>query len=104
MQEFASRRARTPNYQGTFLDPSVVGLPDQCGYHMATIQVEIVSRPVEVGRHRRDEIAAILSPIRLAQFETSDFGNGVPLISRLQSSREQCALLYRLRREFGIDA
>ena len=68
------------------------------------LQVEIVARPVEIGRHGRDEVAAVLAAIGLRQLDAGDLGDGVPLVGRLQRAGEQRVLGDRLRRELRIDA
>ena len=35
----------------------------------------IVARAVEIGRHHRDEIGAVLQPVGLAQFDAGDLGD-----------------------------
>jgi hypothetical protein len=37
------------------------------------IEIEIVVRTVQIGGHSRDEIAAMLATIRVAQFDGRDF-------------------------------
>jgi hypothetical protein len=63
-----------------------------------------VAGPVEVGRHRRDEVAAVLLAIGLALHQPRNLGDGVPLIGRLQRSSKQRRFADRLRREARIDA
>src|SRR3712207_8164482 len=41
--------------------------PDKGWHDMARIQVEIVAGAVEIGRHCRNEVTAMLAPIGLAQ-------------------------------------
>ncbi len=71
---------------------------------MRGLQIVIVVRPIHVRRHGADEIAAVLPPIRLAQFDARDFGDGIPLVRRLQFAGEKKFLLQRLRCELGINA
>ena len=56
---------------------------------MTLQRVEIVARPIQVGRYDGDEIAAVLPPIGLAQFDSGDFGHAVPFIGRLEWPFEQ---------------
>ncbi len=56
---------------------------------MALHQVEIVTRAVKVGRHDGDEVAAILPAVGLTELDAGDLGDGIPLVGRLQSTREQ---------------
>ena len=64
----------------------------------------IVAGPVEIGRHHRDEIGAVLLAVGLAQLDGGDLGDGVPLVGRLERAGEQRLFAHRLRRELGIDA
>ena len=56
---------------------------------MAGGEIEIVAWTIEIGGHRRDEVATIFSSIGLTKLEPRDLGNGIPLIGRLKRSGEQ---------------
>jgi hypothetical protein len=71
---------------------------------VAVLGVIIVARPVEIGRHHRDEVDAVLAPIGLAQLDAGDLGDRVPLIGRLERSGEHLLLAHGLWRKLGIDA
>ena len=71
---------------------------------MAGGEVEIVARAIEIGGHRRDEIASMLTSIGLAELQSRNFGNGVPFIGGFKRPGQQCALFNRLRRELRINA
>ena len=71
---------------------------------MGAERVVIVIQTVEVGGHGADEIAAVLAPAGLAQFDAGDFGDGVPLVGGLERTAQEVFLLQRLRRQLGIDA
>ena len=71
---------------------------------VARLQIEIVAGAVEIGRHRRDEVAAILPAIGLAQLDAGDLGDRVPLVGGLERAGEQRVLADRLRRKLRIDA
>src|SRR5947207_6274761 len=71
---------------------------------MGVLGVVIIIWAVEVGRHRADEIRAVLLPVGVAHFDSGDFGDGVPLVGRLQRPGEQVLLFQRLRCEFWIYA
>ena len=43
-----------------------------------------ITRAVQIGRHGADKMTAELPPTGLAQSDPGDFGNGVPLIGRLE--------------------
>ena len=47
------------------------------GGRVAVLGIEAVARPIKIGRHGYDEVAAMLAPVRLAQFDTGDLGHGV---------------------------
>ncbi len=105
MKELAPRRARAP-------DRDVVGtgqlrlmrLADQGRQNVAGVQVEIVAGAVQIGRHGADEIAAMLFPVRLGQFDASDLGDRIPFVGGFQRAGQQGALRDRLRGLFRIDA
>ena len=67
-------------------------------------QIEVVAGAVEVGRHRRDEVAAVLPAVGLAQLDAGDLGDRVPLVGRLERPGQQRVLGDRLRRELRVDA
>ena len=67
-------------------------------------EIEIVAGTVEVGRHRRDEIGAVLPAIGLAQLDPGDLGDRVPFVRRLQRAGQQRVFGDRLRRELRVDA
>ena len=71
---------------------------------MALNQVEIVARAVEVGRHDRDEVAAILPAIGLAELDAGDLGDRIPLVGGLQRAGQQGAFGNGLRRQPRINA
>ena len=66
--------------------------PDHRRQDVRALKIEIVARPVQIRRHRRDEIAAVLPAIRLAQLDAGDFGNRVRLVGRLEPAGEQILL------------
>ena len=105
MQEFAPWLARAPDrHLGTPLLLRIMEFRQECRQHMARGQVEIVIGTVEVGRHRRNEVAAILPPVSVAQLHARDFRHRVPLVRRLERSGQQRVLDDRLAREFRVDA
>ena len=85
-------------------DLRVVELADQRRQHVRAGEVEVVVRAVEVGRHRRDEVAAVLRPVGLAQLDAGDLRDGVGLVGRLERAGEQLLLGHRLRAVARIDA
>src|SRR5262249_26083558 len=72
--------------------------------NVAGLGMKIVARAVKIGRHRRDEIASVLAPVRLTKFYAGDFGHRVSLVGRLQAARQQRLLGNRLGSLARIDA
>jgi len=56
---------------------------------MAGCRIEIIPRPKQIGRDRRDEVIAVLPPVGLAQRHAGDFGHGIGLVGRLQRPSQQ---------------
>ena len=70
---------------------------------MAGFKIKIVVRTLEVRRHRRDEVAAVLRSVALAQLDASDLGDGVGLVRGLKRASQQLVLGYRLISESRVD-
>ena len=105
MEKFAQRSARAPNFHARFSGQlRAVRLANQGGDHVARLQVEVVERAIEVGRHRRDKVAAILLTVGLTQPDAGDLGDRVPLVGHLQRSGQQRVLGDRLRGIARVDA
>lgn len=104
VQEFPERSACAPKRygrrarRGRFVD-----LPDKRRQHVTGLEVVIVVRAVEVGRHAADEIRAVLLPISLAKLDPCDLRQGVPFVARLQRAAQQFCLRRRLPRVLGVD-
>ena len=104
-EEFAPRRAGAPDRNACgAVDLGLVETPHQSRRNVAVVRMIIVAGPIEIGRHHRDKIRAMLQPVRLAQFDAGDLGDRVPLIGRLQRAGQQHVGRHRLRREPRIDA
>ena len=73
-------------------------------HHMAVLQVEVVVRPVQVGRHHSYIVGAILQVVALAHLQSRYLGNGIFLVGVLQLAREQAVLLHGLRCVLRVDA
>ena len=71
---------------------------------MAVLGVEVISRPVEIGRHDGDKLGPILPVVRFTHLDAGDFGNGIRFVGRLQKTCQEVLLLHRLRSELGIYA
>src|SRR5262245_31163426 len=105
VQKLSPWCARTPNDH--FRSPGNLGLMRFAyeGRHDVTAtQVEIVARTIKVGGHSADEVATVLLPVRLAEFEASDFCDGIPFVGGLKRPAQQSALGDRLLCEFWVDA
>ena len=63
-----------------------------------------LSPGVEVCRHSRDKIAAILAPVGLTQLDPSDLSDRVRFVGRLEHAGQQAIFRHRLGRELRIDA
>ena len=105
VQELAQRRAGAPAGDGGRVGRlGLVELADERGQDVRVLQVIIVIRPVQIGGHGADEIAAVLAAVGLAQLEAGDLGHGVPFVGRLQRPGQQVFLLERLRGQPRINA
>ena len=92
MQELAPRAAGAPELDAVaVLRGSGADFCDQRRQHMARQRVEIVARSIEVGRHHRHKVAAMLAAIGLAQLEPGDLGDRVPLIGRFERAGQKRA-------------
>ena len=105
VQELALRRAGAPGR-----DLGLAGLlrlveaADQGRQHVGVLRVVVVTRAVKVGRHRRDEITAVLVAVGTAHFNAGDLGDGIRPVGRLQRSSQQVFLFQWLRCVLRIDA
>ena len=68
------------------------------------LRMEVVVRPEEVGRHRRDEVGSVLLSIRLTSLDACYLGHGVGFIGRFQLAGQKCRLRNRLRSKPWINA
>src|SRR3954451_3915253 len=105
VKKLAPGSAGTPDFD---LSPSfnfrVVELTNQRGQHVGLRQVEVVVRTIEVGRHRENEVRAVLATIGLAQFNAGDLRNRIWLVGRLEQSSEEVLFFHRLWRQPWINA
>jgi hypothetical protein len=100
VQELATRRARAP-YDRFALAALArfVELPNERGQHVRILQIEVVARPIQIGRHHRDRVEAVLPGVGLAQLHAGNLGDGIRLVGRLERAGQQGALRDRLWRE-----
>jgi len=59
---------------------------DQGGDHVAVFVMVIVARPVQIGRHHVDEVAAVLAAIGFHHLDAGDLGDRVGFVGGLQRS------------------
>ncbi len=87
---------------GVGLD-SLMEAADQRRQDVAVGGVVVVARPIEIGGHEADRIAAMLLAQRLAELDAGDLGDRVPLIRRFQRSSKQYLLTDRLLGELRVE-
>ena len=105
IEELAFGRAAAPDRQGlgTFAF-GLMGLAQQRGRHVAVLQVEVVTRAEQVGRHGGNEIVPELAPVGLTQLDAGDLGHRVPLVGGFERAGQKRVLGDRLRGQARIDA
>ena len=101
VQELPARAAGPPQRHRLATELRVVELADHGRQHVGTLQVEVVARAVEVGRHGGDEVRAVLLAIGLAELDAGDLGDRIGLVGRLQQAGQQALLDDRLFGEFA---
>jgi hypothetical protein len=105
VEELAARASGAPDrHLAPPLDLRVVELAEQRRQDVRARQVEVVPGAVQVGRHRRDEVAPVLPAVRLAELDAGDLGDGVRLVGGLERPGQEVFLLHRLRALAGVDA
>ena len=105
MQELAARSARAPDGDVALAALlRVVELAHQRRQDVRARQIEVVVRAVQVRRHRRDEVAAVLRAVRLAQLDAGDLRDRVGFVGRLERAGQQVLFLDRLRAFARVDA
>ena len=89
-----------------FTGPRLFGFvepPHHGGDYVAVFGVEVIVLAVEVGGHCAAIVPAILAVVTFAEFDASNFGNGIGLIGWLECSGQQCIFLHRLLGHFRIN-
>src|SRR6266700_8396316 len=105
MKKLAPRRTAAPDlHHIATLAYRGIDLGQQGRQNVAGQQVEIIVWAIQVCRHHRHEIAAMLSAIGLAKLEPGDLSDGVPLVGWFEWTCQQAAFRYRLRGQTRIDA
>ena len=77
VEELAPRRAGPPDHDLGAARSAFASwnLRISAGSTCELVEVEVVVRSVEVGRHGRDEVAAVLPAVALAQLDAGDLGD-----------------------------
>src|SRR4051812_26880439 len=105
VQQLAPGLARAPHRHLVLTrGAGLVEAAHQRRQHVGALEIEVVVRTIEIGRHGRDEVAAILPAVGLAELDARDLGDGVGLVGGLQQAGEQILLADRLRALPGVDA
>ena len=90
MQKFTHWRPASPHHHiRRILLASLMKAAQQRRDHMRITRMKVVMRSVQIGRHHRAIITAILSVIRFAQLDTGNFGNRIRLIGRFKCPLQQ---------------
>src|SRR6266702_5474399 len=105
VEELAARLAAAPDlHRRGPIARGAMNLADQRGDDVTLRRMEIVARTVDVGRHRRNVVAAVLPAPSGTSPQPGGLGDRIPLVGRLERTGEQRLLAHRLRREPRIDA
>ena len=80
-----------------------VNLTDHCRQHMGVLEVEIIVRTIEVGRHYSYVVAAVLQTETLAHLETCNLSDGIGLVGVFEFRGEQRLFCHRLWCHTWID-
>lgn len=108
VKKFPHGRSRTPDddFRGIAFF-RFVETTDQCRNDVRVLRVIIVPRAIEVSRHNTavvDTMAlTILAVVAFAEFDASDFGNGVGFVGGFQNAGEQGLFAHGLGGKLGID-
>src|SRR5690606_34751812 len=103
MQEFALWTSGSPYLDiGLSFDLRLIKFPDECRQYVRVLQVVVIVRTVQVGRHQTDEIATILRVVGLTHLDARNLGDRIGLVRWLKRSGEQHFLLHRLRCELWV--
>lgn len=105
VEEFAARGTSAPDGHGAVAALlGFVKLAQQCRDDVAVFRVVVVARPVQIGRHHRQVLRAVLAVVAPAHFDAGDLGERVGAVGGLQRAGEQAVFAHRLRRQLGVDA
>lgn len=105
IEELAEGRAVAPaGYRLGAAHFCLVEAADEGRQHMAVRGVIVVVGAVEIGRHHRYEVGAVLAVEVFAVFEARNFCKGVCFVGLFERGSEQAVLAHGLRGQAGIDA
>jgi hypothetical protein len=105
VHELAQRGACTPHgYLRRTRDLRFMESTHQGGHHVRTFEIEVIARPIEIGRHHASIIAAVLAVKAFAKLDPRYLGDGIRLVGRLEVAAQQRFLRNRLRRIAWVDA
>lgn len=79
-------------------------LAQQCRDDVAVFRVVVVAGAVQIGRHHREVLRAVLAVVAPAHFDAGNLGERVGPVGRLQRASEQAVFTHWLRRHLGVDA
>lgn len=79
-------------------------LADQGRQNVAGLQVVVVARAIEIGRHDRQISRSVLPVVGPAHLDARDLGHCVGAVRGLQGSAQQIGFADGLRTFAGIDA
>ena len=82
----------------------LVEAADQRRQHVRRGEVEVVAGAVQVRRHEREVVGAVLAVEAAAHLDAGDLGDRVRAVRLLQRAGEEVLLLERLRRLARVDA
>ena len=105
VEKFAARPTRSPDNELP-VSPNLgfMGLADQGGQDVAGLQVVVVARAVEVGRHDRKVARAVLAVVGPAHLDARDLGQGVGAVRGFQGAAQKIGFADGLRTFPWIDA
>ena len=104
MQKLPHRCPATPDHHFLIPPPSrLMKTPQQRRNHMRILKVIVVTRPVQIRRHRTVIHQPVLLPVILTQLQSRNLRHRIRLVRRLQRTRQQTILRHRLRRQPGIN-
>ena len=105
VHEFPERCSIAPAGDcGVTIDFGFMKFPEESREDVGIPQVVIITRSVHISRHDRDELVTELREVGLAQFDSCDLGDGVPLIGGFQVSGKQVFRFHGLGTISGVNA